>query len=267
MKDNSKPIFSQNLYLFPMIFTAGNMLCGVLSIVLSIRGDFTKAAWLIIIGMIFDGLDGLIARAQKITSFLGVELDSLSDFTTFCIAPIILIWQLVMYRYKLPGVIVCFIYVFFGAVRLARFNLAAYFNKDNISKFIEGLPTPAAAGVIVSVVLLFGFLNPDVPVSRKHITFLITLIPWILNFLPGIILLLALLMITKIRYPKVNNFKLTQRVSFRLFSLILVGVLLLIAYPESSIFIIFSIYLLYGLVEYMFRKYKIFKERKKYQDV
>lgn len=263
---NNKVILSQSLYLFPMIFTAGNMFCGTLSIVMSIRGDFTKAAWLVLFGIIFDGIDGLIARVQKATSFLGVELDSLSDFTTFCIAPIILIWQLVMYRYRLPGVIVCFLYIFFGAVRLARFNLASYFNKEPISKFIEGLPTPAAAGIIASVVLLFGFLNSDASVSKRHITFLVTILPWILNFLPGIILLLAFLMITKIRYPKVNNFRLTQRVSFKFFSLVLVGLLLLIAYPESSIFIVFSIYLLYGLGEYLVRKYRIFRDKKIYQN-
>lgn len=266
MKNNNKIALSQSLYLFPMIFTAGNMFCGVLSIILSIKGEFTKAAWLILFGIIFDGIDGLIARMQKLTSSIGVELDSLADFTTFCVAPIILIWQLVMYRYRLPGVIVCFIYIFFGAMRLARFNSLTYFSKESVSRFIEGLPTPAAAGIIASVVLLFGFLNPDVSVSRRHITFLVAVLPWILNFLPGIILLLAFLMITKIRYPKVNNFRLTQRVSFKLFSLILVGLLLLIAYPESSIFIVFSIYLLYGLVEYLVRKYRIFRDKNRYQN-
>ncbi|MCS7231415.1 MAG: CDP-diacylglycerol--serine O-phosphatidyltransferase [Elusimicrobiota bacterium] len=250
------------LYLFPTIFTAGNMFCGVLSIILSIKGNFTEAAWLIILGIIFDGLDGLIAREKKITSEVGMELDSFADFITFCISPAVLIWQLIMYRYKFPGVVVCFVYVFFGAIRLAKFNVVSYRQQGLPIKSVEGLPTPAAAGVIVSVVLLFGALTSEGTLSKRYITFLITLIPWMLNFLPAIILFLAFLMITKIRYPKLNNFRLTQKVSFKLFSLILIVLLLFISYPESSAFIIFSIYILYGLVEYLFRSYKIFKERK-----
>lgn len=258
-------MFSENLYLFPMIFTAGNMFCGLLSIILSIKGNFSKASWLIILGILFDGADGLIAKLKKASSSVGVELDSFADFVTFCIAPMVLVWQLVMYRYKFPGAVVCFIYVFFGALRLARFNIVSHNLKQTLycSKFIEGLPTPAAAGVVVSIMLLFEVsLGPDISISKSHLTFLIALIPWLLNFFPAIILFLAFLMITKLKYPKVNNLRLTQRVSFKFFSIVLVLILLVFAYPETSVFLVFSMYLLYGLVEYLSRSYKIFKEKR-----
>lgn len=253
------------LYLFPTIFTAGNMFCGFWSIVLSIKGEFVKSAWVIIFAMLFDGLDGVVARAKKITSFLGIELDSLSDIVSFCIAPMILIWQLVMYRYGFSGVVVCFLYIFFGAIRLARFNVVSYNREDKTKppQYIEGLPTPAAAGVIVSIVLLVSLSTSELYLTKRHITLLISLVPIILNFLPAIILIISLLMVTKLRYLKFNNIKLNQKVSFKLFSLILGIILLLFAYPESSIFLIFSMYVLSGLVDYLIRMYKISKTKYK----
>ncbi|MFN3551267.1 MAG: CDP-diacylglycerol--serine O-phosphatidyltransferase [Endomicrobiia bacterium] len=252
------------LYLFPTIFTVGNMFCGFWSIVLSIKGEFVKSSWLIILGILFDGIDGVIARAKKITNFLGLELDSLSDFVTFCISPMILIWQLVMYKYGFSGIVLCFLYIFFGAIRLARFNVVSYNKEDKIKplQYIEGLPTPAAAGVIVSIVLLISVLTQETLIKR-HLTLLISFVPIILNFLPAIILILSMLMVTKLRYLKFNNIKLTQKVSFKLFSLILALILLIFAYPESSIFIIFSIYLLSGLVDYLLKMYKISKTKYK----
>lgn len=254
---------SSFLYLFPTIFTATNMFCGFWSVVLSIKGDFIKASWLIIFGIILDGLDGIVARAKKITSFLGIELDSLADIISFCIAPIILVWQLIMYKYGFGGIVICFLYVFFGAVRLARFNVVAYSKEDKVKPFpyIEGLPTPAAAGVIVSIVFLVSASSSDYYLTKRHMTLLVSLMPTILNFLPAIILVLSILMVTKFRYLKFNNIKLNQRVSFRLFSLILVVILLLFAYPETSIFLIFATYVLSGLVDYLLRMYKISKTK------
>ncbi|MCS7151294.1 MAG: CDP-diacylglycerol--serine O-phosphatidyltransferase [Endomicrobia bacterium] len=248
------------LYLFPTIFTAANMFCGIYSIILCMKGNFIKSAWMILLGIIFDGLDGMVARARKASSLLGAELDSLADFITFCIAPMILVWQLVMYKYGFAGILVCFIFTFFGGLRLARFNTAVYNSGEyKIGHFIEGLPTPAAAGIIVSIVLLLGISTAEYSLSKRYITFLLTLLPWMLNLLPGLVVMLALLMVTRLRYPKLNYLRLNQKVSFKMFSLILVAVLLIFAYPESSIFIIFSAYILWGVVEYLSRLYRMRK--------
>lgn len=251
------------LYFYPTLFTALNMLCGIYSIISAINSKFIKASLLIFAGIIFDGIDGLISRSKKIESFLGTELDTLADFTTFCVAPMVLVWQLVMYKFEFAGVVVCFLYIFFGAIRLARFNISVY-NKMNTTvpqTFIEGLPTPAAAGFVTSTVLLLGIATGEFMLSKKHMTLLFTIMPAILNFLPGIIMILAVLMVTKLRYPKINNIKLTQKMSLRLFTILFVAVLLIFSYPESSIFLIFSFYILWGLIEYLVRIYKMRRQR------
>ncbi len=254
------------VYLFPTFFTAANMFCGLYSILLSIKGNFIKAAWLIIFGIIFDGIDGAIARSKKIETLLGAELDSLADFITFCIAPIILLWQLIMYRFSIPGVVICFLYVLSSAIRLARFNVNIYNDEKNERKtFINGLPTPASAGFIISLVFLIWITSNEPDVSKRHITFILTLVPWLLNVLPAIILILSILMITKIRYPKINV-KLTQKTSLRFFILFVGIILLILAYPETSIFLIFAAYILWGLFEYLYKIYN-FRKNKNYNAI
>ena len=255
------------VYLFPTIFTAANMFCGFWSIVLSIKGNFVKSAWLIVLGIIFDGIDGVIARSKNLCSILGAELDSLADLLTFCIAPIVLVWQLVGYRYGFPGIMVCFLYIFFGALRLAKFNFISFYRQqDEKILFYEGLPTPAAAGIIVSIILLLSISSGWSGLTKKHITFLITLVPILENFLPAIILCLGLLMITKLRYPKINNISLTKKVSLKVFTIIIVATLLIFSYPESSIFLIFAVYVLYGIAEYFVRIYKMKRLKKQLTD-
>ena len=250
-------------YLFPTIFTAANMFCGFWSIVLSIKGRFVKSAWLVVLGIIFDGIDGKIARKRNVSSVIGAELDSLADLVTFCIAPIILVWQLVGYRYGIPGIMICFLYIFFGALRLAKFNFVTCYQQQNKRMtFYEGLPTPAAAGIIVSIILLLSISSGESGITKRHMTFLLAIVPFLENILPAIILCIGLLMITKFRYPKVNNIKLTQKVSLKILTIIIATTLLIFSYPESSIFLIFSVYVLYGVTEYFIRIYKIKKSVK-----
>jgi len=249
------------VYLIPTMFTAGNMFCGVYSIVLSIRGDFVRSCWMIFLGIILDGIDGILARSKNITSKIGIELDSLSDFLTFSISPAVLLWQMLVYNYGIRGVFLCFLYIFFSALRLAKFNIKTIDQpyKDNKNFVFDGLPTPAAAGVIVSMVLLISVFSGETTISKRHVTLFLTLVPWLLNFLPGIVLILCVLMISNIKYPKINNIKLTRKVSVKLFSMLFILILLIFSYPESSIFLIFSIYVLWGLVEYLLKISKVIK--------
>lgn len=252
------------IYLIPTVFTAGNMFCGVYSIILSIRGEFVRSCWMIILGIVLDGIDGAIARTRKLVSKLGVELDSLSDFLTFSIAPAVLIWQMIAYHYGFRGIIMCFIYVFFSALRLARFNIKMM-NEQQVKSVItsfDGLPTPAAAGVIASIVLLISVFSGETSISKRHITLFLTLVPWLLNLFPAIVLFLSILMISKLQYPKINNIKLTQKISIKLFSLLFILFLLIFSYPESSIFLIFSLYVLWGMIEYLLKISRIFKHHK-----
>src|ERR1700742_868311 len=133
---------SRGMYVLPSLFTAGNMAAGYYAITQSIQGSvadqsyFDRAALALGIAVLFDGLDGIIARMTNTTSDFGRELDSLADVITFGVAPSLLayIWGFRMLpatdhpeaRQQIVhiGVFVCFIFLICGASRLARFNIS-----------------------------------------------------------------------------------------------------------------------------------------------
>ncbi|OGS20431.1 MAG: CDP-diacylglycerol--serine O-phosphatidyltransferase [Elusimicrobia bacterium RIFOXYA2_FULL_39_19] len=236
---------------------------GLYSIICSAKGNYTLAAWLILTAMFFDGFDGLIARATKNTSFLGVELDSFSDLTSFCIAPAVLMYFIVLKNMSLPGLAVGFLYVVFGALRLARYNVRSYEAKT-LTPYFEGLPTPAAGGIIASIVLMFELLQRfEQGVTAKTIPIIMERIPVIFNFIPGIMILLSFLMITNLRYVGFSKMRTSKKISLNMFIILIVAVLLVIAYPENMIFIMFSIYVLSGIFEYVWRMNHIQREKVK----
>ncbi|MCU1323811.1 MAG: CDP-diacylglycerol/serine O-phosphatidyltransferase [Acidobacteriaceae bacterium] len=165
---------SRGMYVVPSAFTAGNIAAGYYAITQSVQGSvadpgyFDRAALAIGFAVLFDGLDGRIARMTNTTSDFGKELDSLADVITFGVAPSLLayIWGFRM----LPtignplmhdkllhlGVFVCFAFLICGASRLARFNISVNPQPRNPgrpgSKYFVGMPIPAGAGVIASVI-------------------------------------------------------------------------------------------------------------------
>ncbi|RXH56728.1 CDP-diacylglycerol--serine O-phosphatidyltransferase [Granulicella sibirica] len=168
---------SRGMYVLPSLFTAGNIAAGFWAITQSIQGSaaepwfFDHAALAIGFAVLFDGLDGRIARMTNTTSAFGKELDSLADVVTFGVAPAILayIWGFrmlpamdhPMMRVRLLhlGVVVCFLFLICGASRLARFNVSVNPQPKNPGrpgrKYFVGMPIPAGAGVIAAVVHCF----------------------------------------------------------------------------------------------------------------
>ncbi len=148
----------KKIYILPNLVTTANLVCGFLSMVHSIQGEYARAAWFIIIGAICDSLDGRIARFARATSAFGVQYDSLSDLTSFGIAPAILIFSAYLRDFQI-GVSATVLYSVCAALRLARFNVSAE-EKDpgklaKIRKgYFQGLPSPASAGLMVTAVLL-----------------------------------------------------------------------------------------------------------------
>lgn len=169
---------SRGMYVLPSLFTAGNIAAGYYSIVQSIQGSaldpsyFDRAALAVGFAVLFDSLDGFIARMTNTTSDFGRELDSLADVITFGVAPSLLayIWGFRMlpvegnlqFRGNVvhAGVFACFLFVICGASRLARFNISVNPQPRNPGrpgrKYFVGMPIPAAAGVVVAVVHCFG---------------------------------------------------------------------------------------------------------------
>jgi CDP-diacylglycerol--serine O-phosphatidyltransferase len=157
----------RSLSIVPSLFTIGNIFCGYYSITYTLHGEWDRAAILIGIGYILDGLDGRIARLTKTASEFGVQLDSIADVVTFGVAPGFLAFSWGFSAGAGPGTTVAmhdnfgflatFAFVVCGALRLARFNVQTKKPPESSSKrYFVGLPIPAAAGMIASVVHFFN---------------------------------------------------------------------------------------------------------------
>jgi CDP-diacylglycerol--serine O-phosphatidyltransferase len=138
-------------FFLPNIFTGLNMACGFASMIFATNGQHFYAAMILILGAIFDSVDGRVARLTGTSSSFGEQFDSLSDAVSFGVAPAFLIFQKYLVQYGRLGAVIAFIYLLCAALRLARFNA-------NISKvrsdFFQGLPSPGAALAIIGLVLL-----------------------------------------------------------------------------------------------------------------
>jgi CDP-diacylglycerol--serine O-phosphatidyltransferase len=167
----------RGMYVLPSLFTAGNIAAGFYAIMQSVQGSaaepeyYNRAALAIGFAVLFDGLDGRIARMTNTSSDFGKELDSLADVITFGVAPSVLayIWGFRMLalspyhqlreRIVHIGVFVCFLFLICGASRLARFNISVNPQPRNPgrpgSKYFVGMPIPAGAGVIAAVIHFF----------------------------------------------------------------------------------------------------------------
>jgi CDP-diacylglycerol---serine O-phosphatidyltransferase len=141
---------SRGLFILPTLFTVGNLFCGYLSVWCSIRGTFETAAILIIAAAILDMLDGRIARLTNSASRFGEEYDSLADLVSFGVAPAVLAYSWGLADFHRLGWMASFIFVVCGSMRLARFNIQT---RVTDKKYFIGLPIPAAAGTIATLVL------------------------------------------------------------------------------------------------------------------
>ncbi|NPA82205.1 MAG: CDP-diacylglycerol--serine O-phosphatidyltransferase [Epsilonproteobacteria bacterium] len=219
----------QLIYLLPNLFTAGSVFVGVISIINSAKGHFTHAAGFIFLALIFDGLDGRIARFTKTTSKFGAEFDSLADIVSFGVAPAMLFYFSMGDEYGRVGSLAAAMYVVFGAVRLARFNVTSASIEPSV--FI-GVPIPTAAVFSVSWVLIAFELESS-----------------FFNFLVLInIFLISLLMVSNIRYPSFKkidfnkaNFRKVLILMILIFSLIYLN-------PVVALFMGSTSYVIYGIV-------------------
>ena len=235
---------SNLLYVLPNLFTASSIFVGVISIVEASKGHFVLASWLILLALIFDGLDGRIARMTNTTSQFGVEFDSLADIISFGIAPAMLLYFFTGYEFGRFGILVSALYVIFGAIRLARFNISTAKTDPNV--FI-GLPIPTAAIFVSMWILLFHkYALEDYSI--------------VLLFLA---LGVAILMVSNFRYPSFKKVELDKPMVFRtMIILVMVASLLYLFSAEGFALIIFA-YVLYGPLRALrtinFRKIKLKK--------
>ncbi|MBF0202084.1 MAG: CDP-diacylglycerol--serine O-phosphatidyltransferase [Desulfamplus sp.] len=233
MAMHTRDNFKKSIYVLPNLFTSMNIFCGFYAVLASVEGLFVHAAVAIIIGSVFDLLDGKIARATNTSSQFGVEYDSLADLVTFGVAPALLMYLWALKPLGRLGWLAGFLFMACGALRLARFNTAAA-NGSSSGSYFQGLPIPAAAGMNVSMILFFSRIGVD-PDKFK---ILILIMLYLLSFL----------MVSSIKYYSFKKTGLFKSMKFnKLVAIILVFVL--IAYePGVAIFLFMLIYVCSGPV-------------------
>jgi CDP-diacylglycerol--serine O-phosphatidyltransferase len=257
MKANLK----RGIYVLPSLFTCGNMTCGYLSILSSIDGNFSRAAWLLILSIAFDMLDGRVARMTKTTSAFGVQLDSLSDLVSFGFAPSIMMYQLVLNTMGRTGIAIAVLFALCSALRLAKFNVMS--EEGVVHSSFMGLPTPASAGLLISFVLSYELLiaDPGQELTFKTIPLLMKNMPAFFRIMPIVMVILSLLMVSNVPYASFKKFKLSKPKAFGVFIIILFLLILLITFPQNTFFILFSIYILSGLIIYIAKYRKVLKRK------
>lgn len=233
----------RTLAVLPTLCTLGNCLCGFLVVFFASRDPIgaempwnwtplTIGAVFVFLGMLFDGLDGRLARMTRRTSELGEQLDSMADMVTFGVAPAFLAVQLVAVQNPFIGkvdtlfdrtaLIIACIYVACAALRLARFNIEIHSDVPTAHMSFEGLPTPGAAGTVASLVLL-----------HQHFLANQNANPWAMTIssigMVAIMFLVALAMVSRLRYVHVTNRYLRERARIEYIAiLVAVGLLLLV---------------------------------------
>jgi len=245
-----KEELKKGIYIFPSLFTCGNMSFGILSILSSVDGQFINAAWFLIGALACDILDGRIARMTNTTSDFGMQLDSLSDLISFGVAPAMMVYMLVLDKMGKIGVAIAVLFVLCSALRLARFNVLA--QSGEVHKHFVGLPTPASAGVIISFVLSYELLGPaELSLNIKTIPQVMELMPTFFKIMPVVVVVLSFLMVSNIPYISFKRIKLSKVRTIELLALLIVLILLIVVYPQNIIFIIFFFYAASGIIFYI----------------
>ncbi|EAH7580620.1 CDP-diacylglycerol--serine O-phosphatidyltransferase [Campylobacter lari] len=230
------------IYILPNLFTAASIFLGIISAIASINQNFDKALIYIILSLICDGLDGRVARATNSTSKFGVEFDSLADLIAFGVAPAMLFYMSIGYEYDRFGSLIAGLFVVFGAIRLARFNVTTGTYEPSV--FI-GLPIPTAA--VVSALWVSAYLYYD---FLRDFSLMIVCIQ----------MLLAFLMVSNIRYPSFKKIDLKRANVLKVLILLVILFSMLYLYFLESALIVASLYVLYGIIRSFFTLARKFKK-------
>jgi CDP-diacylglycerol--serine O-phosphatidyltransferase len=267
--------------------TLGNLVCGFASIMLAMRAnnippnaplhykaeDYLYFAGLLIFAaMIFDVLDGSVARLTKSTSKFGMEMDSLCDVVSFGAAPAVLVKSLADFqtslgtpyplldRYIFPLLV---IYVSCAALRLARYNVE---NETGHRSFFFGMPSPGAAGCAASLVIMslpgshHWTISPlNVPVSQLE-AYLDSVRGPVVLALPFIMLFLGMLMVSRVHYQHVGDKILRGRKSFMHLLVLVIALALIVMHHEIMLAFAFNGYMLFGIFNEI--RFQLFPKRR-----
>ena len=258
---------ASHIYFLPNLMTAGNLFCGFMAVIYCIHARLAESApsllyqgtaavehyrhavYFIFGAAVFDALDGRLARLGGRESLFGAEFDSLADVVSFGVAPALMMFFFILSPTQAPGFqwfriigwFVGFIYLLCAAMRLARFNvitnpLLHRTHKDSSKDFV-GLPVPAAAATVASLMLLLLARNDaDKPLDHFALA------------LPFLMLLVGLLMMSTVRYPSGKKVDLQTRTTLRPFAGLLVLAILIFLFKEVALLLLCLGYIFYGLL-------------------
>ncbi|NCG08381.1 MAG: CDP-diacylglycerol--serine O-phosphatidyltransferase [Verrucomicrobia bacterium] len=251
---------ASRIYLLPNSLTAGNLFFGFLAILRCIQANnsvdsaqiaqyFTQAVWFILLAIICDALDGRVARIGNRESLFGKEFDSIADVVSFGVAPALMTLFLILaptekYPFFLQtGWLIAFIYLLCAGIRLARFNVLTHPLLDPPKAMVEsddfiGLPVPAAAGMIASLVLVLNTFD---------------LRAWAL-LLPPLLLAISVLMVSNIAYPSFKTVTWQTRTPFHTFIVIVIAIGVAFTFREFFFALLFLCYIAYGPARALYRK-------------
>lgn len=235
----------------PSLFTLGNLACGFFSILASAKGNFSQAGWLILIAAVFDMFDGRVARLLGAESEFGIEMDSLADAVSFCAAPAFLMYFMVLSAQPTWGAPIACVYTCFGVLRLAKFNTMAHAGEGS-KKYFCGLPVPAPAALLASFAISYTIMQGNV--NGHNLWFVETYITHLYNFVWFMMLILAILMVSNVPYAAFKA-KREKKLSVWFLLLIVFLVVMLIKFPQNVILVVFSLYILFGLLAVLYRAF------------
>jgi CDP-diacylglycerol---serine O-phosphatidyltransferase len=258
---------ASRIYILPNLMTAGNLLCGFMAVVNCIHArlagtsddglylaatasdHYRNAVYFIIGAALFDTLDGRLARMGGRESLFGAEFDSLADIVSFGMAPAFLMFFLILSPsqefpwFRDIGGAIGFFYLLCAAMRLARFNVITnpliHRGKKESNKDFIGLPVPAAAGTVAALVLfLLKLGDSDKSLNKFALV------------LPFLMVLIAFLMMSTVRYPSGKNVDLQTQTRLRTFVALLVLIGLVVIYKEVAFLGLCLGYIFFGLVRH-----------------
>jgi CDP-diacylglycerol--serine O-phosphatidyltransferase len=234
---------SRAIYLLPNLLTTGCLFSGFYAIVAAIDGNYERAGFAVFAAMLFDTLDGRVARLTRTESAFGKEYDSLADMVSFGVAPAIVAYQWGVVRlydygqvWGRVGWLAAFFYAVCAALRLARFNTRAAADK----RFFEGLPSPSAAAIVSA--------------------FIWTSSEWREPGLAGLIVATLVtatagfLMVSRFGYNSFKQVDSEGPVRFATFLLVPLGFVLIALYPPTALLTIFGFYGLTGPGTWLWRR-------------
>ncbi|HXH75571.1 MAG TPA: CDP-diacylglycerol--serine O-phosphatidyltransferase [Bacteriovoracaceae bacterium] len=225
-------------FFLPNTFTALNMACGFIAILYGFHGEYYKACMFIVLGAIFDSVDGRVARMTNTQSSFGEQFDSMSDLVSFGVSPAIVYYFRFLSDAGRPGMVAAFFFILCGALRLARFNA----NIDRVkSDYFQGLPIPGGATAVISMILI-SLQFPDItfykPVTVTYLLFY------------------AVLMISNIPFSSFKNSDWVRRHKKQVLMIIFLIVASLFIYEEIMLPLIITTYVVSSLVYYLTHRKK-----------